>query len=48
MKCVICGCSNTKENQVIKAPDPYQLEMNDDETELWECEQCREDSEGDI
>ncbi len=44
MKCEICGCGNTKENPVIKESDPYQSEINDDETEVWECEGCRHDS----
>ena len=48
MKCYSCGCSNTKENPVTKAPDPYQSEINDDETEVWECENCRDESAQDI
>lgn len=44
MKCIKCGCSNTKENPVYKARDPYQAEINDDDTEVWECENCRQES----
>ena len=48
MKCFRCGCKNTKENPVTKGPDPYQSEINNDNTEIWECEKCREDSAGEI
>jgi len=44
MECYICGCNNTEENPVTKEPDPYQEEIYDDETEVWECEECRYDS----
>lgn len=48
MKCYNCGCSNTKENPVTKGPDPYAEEINDDDTEVWECDLCRDDSTGDV
>ena len=48
MKCKICGCSNTEENPVTKDSDPYQEDVNNDNTEVWECANCREDSAGDI
>ncbi len=48
MKCCSCGCSSTKENPVTKDSDPYQSEINDDETEVWECANCRDDSAMDI
>lgn len=48
MKCQSCGCSNTKENPVTKGPDPYASEIDDDETEVWECDNCRSDSAMDI
>ena len=48
MKCSCCGCKNSEKNPVIKAPDPYQSEINDDETEVWECASCREESAMDI
>lgn len=44
MKCSECGCKDTKENPVTFAPDPYQEEINGDDTEVWECDKCREDS----
>lgn len=44
MKCGSCGRNSTKENPVVKGPDPYQSEINDDETEVWECMECREES----
>lgn len=44
MKCEECGCSNTKENPVYKAPDPYAEEINDDSTEVWKCDKCRHES----
>lgn len=37
-KCVICG---TKDNLEF-GPDPYALEICDDDTEVWECSKCRE------
>ena len=48
MKCISCGCSNTEKNPVTKGPDPYAYEINDDDTEVWECDRCREDSAMDI
>ena len=48
MKCEDCGCSNTKENPVTKGPDPFNDEINDDDTEVWECENCRSESALDI
>ena len=48
MKCVLCGCSTTKENPVYKDPDPYNSEINNDDTEVWECQDCRKESERDI
>lgn len=44
MKCIICDCSNTKENPVTKEPDPYQEDVNNDDTEVWECGNCRLES----
>ena len=48
MKCISCECSDTKENPVTLGPDPYADEIHDDNTEVWECENCREDSRMDI
>ena len=48
MKCSNCGCSNTEGNPVTKAPDPLQSEVYDDDTEVWECKKCREESADDI
>lgn len=48
MKCISCGRSNTKNNPVIKDSDPYASEINDDETEVWECIECRQESANDI
>ena len=48
MKCEICKRSSTKENPVTKDPDPYNSEINNDDTEVWECEECRDDSAMDI
>lgn len=44
MKCIRCGCSNTKENPVTRGPDPFLSEVHDDEKEVWECQSCREKS----
>jgi len=48
MKCILCECSNTKENPVTKAPDPFQEEINGDNIEVWECDKCRRDLADDI
>ena len=48
MKCSCCGCNNTKENPVTKEPDPFALEIHGDDTEVWECAICRENSAMDI
>jgi len=48
MRCEMCGCSNTKDNPVTKGPDPFQQEINDDDSEVWECESCRSDLADDI
>ena len=48
MRCIICGCSDSEKNPVTKAPDPYDEEINDDDTEVWECENCREGQAGSI
>jgi hypothetical protein len=48
MKCIKCGCSNTKENPVTFGEDPFAAEINDDHTEVWECDDCRRESADDI
>jgi hypothetical protein len=48
MKCQDCGCSNTKENEVYKAPDPFAEEIYGDDTEVWMCKNCREDRRDEI
>jgi hypothetical protein len=48
MKCSHCGCENTEEYPVTKGPDPFQWEINDDKTEVWECRSCRHESAMDI
>ncbi len=48
MKCSNCGCEDTKDNSVTFGPDPYQSDINDDDTEVWECENCRYESAMDI
>jgi len=48
MKCIKCGRSDTEENPVTKAPDPFDSEINGDDTEVWECEECRRESADDI
>ena len=48
MKCSICGCNDTEENPVTKGPDPYNNDINDDDTPVWECSSCRQDRAGDI
>ena len=48
MKCEICDCSNTEKNPVTKDADPYASEINIDDTEVWECAQCRDDSAREI
>ncbi len=43
-KCVGCGT----EVDLEFAPDPYQEEINDDATPVWECASCRVESMDDI
>ena len=42
--CERCGTSIN----VTFGPDPYALEINDDDTPVWECANCRDESAGDI
>ena len=44
MKCTVCKCGNSDKNLVTKAPDPYSSEINGDDTEIWMCEGCRDES----
>lgn len=48
MRCINCNCKSTKKNPVTKAPDPYNSDINDDETKVWECADCRQQSANDI
>ena len=48
MKCIVCGCSNSVENPVTKDPDPYQSEIYDDNTDVWECVKCRQELRDEI
>ncbi len=48
MKCEVCGDSNTKENPVSKDSDPYKEDVNNDNTEVWECKECRKKSAANI
>jgi hypothetical protein len=32
-KCQICGCESSEDNQVTSGPDPYEKEINGDDTE---------------
>ena len=46
-KCAACG-RMFGEGEISFAPDPYNQEINDDDTNVWECSDCREESRGDI
>jgi hypothetical protein len=46
--CYHCGTEGTTDNPVTLGPDPYAYEINNDETEVWECASCRQDSCDDI
>lgn len=43
-----CYRCNEMRDDCTFAPDPFNSDINDDETEVWECPSCREDSAGDI
>ena len=43
-KCISCGTTKN----VTFGPDPYQSEINDDDTPVWMCDTCREESAMDI
>ena len=50
-KCFRCGrimSENDKDNPVTYGPDPFNSDINNDETEVWECRNCRIDSAGGI
>ena len=48
MKCIDCGCEDSEKNPVTLGPDPYAEEINGDNTEVWECQRCRDSSLEDI
>lgn len=49
VQCVRCKeYFNSSDPDIKFAPDPYQAEINNNDTPVWECEHCREDSAGDI
>jgi len=43
-KCCSCGCTDNLE----WGPDPYAYDINNDDTPVWECDHCREQSAMDI
>ena len=43
-QCEYCG---TNDN-LIWAPNPYALEINDDDTETWLCQNCRQELKDEI
>ena len=46
--CVECGKEGTKDNPVTFGPDSFNEEINGDDTSVWECADCREDSDAEI
>ncbi len=44
MKCSVCGCEDSKGNPVTLEPDPYASEIKGNETPIWECKRCRQES----
>jgi hypothetical protein len=42
---VICSCGK---RGATYGPDPYAADINDDDTPVWECEDCRHESAMDI
>ena len=42
--CEICGATDN----LLWEPDPYAHEINDDDTPVWLCEDCRQELEDDI
>jgi hypothetical protein len=46
---VCCRCGKlVYGKEAIPSPDPYQAEINDDDTPVVECNDCRENSLDDI
>lgn len=42
--CFRCGTTEA----LTFGPDPYNSDVNDDDTDVWECDRCRQDSADDI
>ena len=48
MKCIHCGVSNSVENPVTFDVNPFEEEVNHNNSKDWECDKCREQSAQDI
>ena len=46
-KCIRCK-NLFPESKITFAADPYNSEINNDNTEVWECEECRNNCAMDI
>ena len=46
-KCVCCK-KMFSEKDIEYAPDPYSNEIDNDDTKVWECCECRNESADDI
>lgn len=47
-QCCACGEFGTPENPVTFGPDPYYQEIHEDDSPVWECERCRQESADEI
>lgn len=46
--CHKCGAESTPENPITWGPDPFAEEIDGDDTPIWECKNCRDESADDI
>lgn len=46
-QCVMCD-KWFDEETITFAPDPFSSEINDDDTPVWECDDCREERKDEI
>ena len=46
--CCVCGATTIPESPVTYAPNPYDEEIHGDDTPVWMCDICRDESALDI
>ncbi len=47
-KCIRCGKRVSANRVDLYAPDPYEWDVYENDTKVWECEKCRESSVNEI